>query len=468
MLGTDRSVTTRADVLVAGAGPAGLFAALGVLATDSSARVLVIDAGRDIDERRHETHPGSRRDLISGIGGAGLFSDGKLCLDLEVGGALPTSTDRATRRRLLESVAAVFGVRVPTARPHIVDRRTESAGGTGLDLSYYPVVHIGTDHCAAVVRKLRERIRASGGTIMPATRLRHLNGLGGEFAATIESQAGVQDVQANNVVLALGKTGARMQQRLCERLGASIDPVPMYLGLRIEYSQQALAPFFNGLRDPKYKLHLDDGTKVKTHCASDGGFVVPLYYDALPVAGGHAMRDESSGKSSMAILWDGIRGAESYRVARRIMRQTARNSRGRLLVQRLGDYLLHRPSISSVVARSRPSTVRWMAGDVRRVLPESFFGPFELFLCRLAEAYPEILDDDALMFAPAIEWWMNRVETDGNLQTSRTGLYVAGDGGGWSQGIVHSAATGLLAAEGITSRPGVLHTLSGRLSPALA
>lgn len=445
---------TRTDVLVVGAGPAGLFGALGVLSADRDARVLVVDAGRDIEDRRHEADGARPSDLVSGVGGAGLFSDGKLCLDLEVGGALPGSTDRATRRRLLESVAAAFEVQVPSVRPEVVERRARSAGGTGLELSYYPVVHIGTDHCAGVVRTLRERIRGFGGTIAPATRLRELTACGRGFTATVESSSGVRRVQSDKVVLALGKTGARMQQRMCERLGASINPVPMYIGLRIEFPQPTLARFFDGLGDPKYKLHLDDGTKVKTHCAADGGFVVPLYYEGLPLAGGHAMREESSRKSSVAILWDGVRGTDSYRVARRIMQRTARKARGRLAVQRLGDYLLHRPSTPSAIRRARPSTSHWVADDIREILPDSFFGPFELFLCRLAEAYPEIFDDDALMFAPAIEWWMNRVDTDANLQTSHPGLFVAGDGGGWSQGIVHSAATGLLAAEGIIG-PGV-------------
>ncbi len=64
---------------------------------------------------------------------------------------------------------------------------------------------------------------------------------------------------------------------------------------------------------------------------------------------------------------------------------------------------------------------------------------------------PGILSENTVLYAPSIEWWMNNIEiVNIHMETSIKGLYVCGDGSGWSQGIVHSAATGILAAEGIT------------------
>ncbi|HEX9966438.1 MAG TPA: FAD-dependent oxidoreductase, partial [Solirubrobacterales bacterium] len=103
---------TGLETLIVGAGPAGLFAALS-LAASGERDVVLIDAGPDIAERRrdsdiHRNSGGGHPDYESGVGGAGLFSDGKLCLSLDVGGHLETAVDANERSRLLAQIEGVF------------------------------------------------------------------------------------------------------------------------------------------------------------------------------------------------------------------------------------------------------------------------------------------------------------------------------------------------------------------------
>jgi len=154
------------------------------------------------------------------------------------------------------------------------------------------------------------------------------------------------------------------------------------------------------------------------------------------------------------MLWDGVRWAEdSYRGAMKLMAAIGGYTGGGLLVQTLSDYRRGIASSEASICGIPLSNPACKPGDVRDFLPPEYFEKMEAFLERLARLAPRILCEETVLFAPSIEWWMRRVEVRGpHLETSCPGIYVCGDGSGWSQGIVHSAATGLLVAEGISGR----------------
>lgn len=439
----------RREIVVVGAGPAGLFAAFGILAT-SSADLLLVDAGRDLEQRRRGSRDAAD-DLVTGVGGAGLFSDGKLCLSLGVGGELGTITTRDTRERLLRAVAQVFSA------DHLLNGPSPSSvqsdyGAPTLEFTHYPVFHVGTDHCAERIRAVRDTVRTLGGEIRTQWRLQKVLRRSGGFLLAFENEDGhITHVLSQRVVLALGKVGAKLEERLCRDLGAAATAVPMYVGLRLETDVSSAHPLFRQAEDPKFKLYFADGSKIKTHCAAEGGEVLPLYYGGLPLAGGHADRSRSSGRTSVSVLWNGIRGVvDTFEAAQELMARSAGLAGGRLLAQRLCDLLRSRPSTDRDVSRCQPTTGDWSAGDLRKALPHEFFVRFDALLEALCRTAPALMSDRTVLFAPAVEWWMSRIVTNDHLQTGVPGLYVAGDGAGWSQGIVHAAATGLLVAEDVT------------------
>lgn len=458
-------VQTRWDTIIVGAGPAGLFSALSLVA-GGARNVLLIDAGPDVEARRRlEGGAGdASAHYEAGIGGAGLFSDGKLSYSLEVGGHLETELDDGQRSDLVDQIKRVFDHLLDAeddtslqdgVTPEQIAACERDARAAGLAFRYYPVSHIGTDRCADVIVSLRNRLGDHGVAVRADSQLVDLqiDPSSGQKVASVRCDGKTYALRANSVILAMGKIGALQQSRLCDSLGLQRGSQPIYLGVRLETTADAMLPLFATSRDPKYSMALDGDTKIKTHCASTNGEVIALNYDGLPLAGGHNYSYAVSQRSGFSILWDGLQvGDGAFAVARDIMHRAKDLAGSRLLVQSVADYRSRRMSTSRSLWDTPLTCRKSVPGDLRRVLPAEFFDHADAFLERL-EALAPGFTDDAVMYAPAIEWWMPRLALDGQrMQTSLPGVYACGDGSGWSQGIVHAAATGMLAACAITGR----------------
>jgi uncharacterized FAD-dependent dehydrogenase len=457
-----RRPTSEWGVVIVGAGPAGLFAALSSAAAGTE-RILLVDAGPDVDDRRRASglsrevgwgHP----DYERGIGGAGLFSDGKLCLSLDVGGHLEQSLSADSRVRLLGQIEAVF--RQLISDPFVgrseegeeLDRWRKRAAAAGLNFKHYPVAHIGTDRCGDIIVRLRSLLESAGVTIWPRTELLDLSvQADGVKRVELNRDDESWNVSTRQVVLAMGKVGARRQAQLCRQLGSAIESQAIYVGARFETDAKALAPLFEITKDPKYSVTLADGSRVKTHCASEQGEVIPLSYEGLPLAGGHNYFDAVTARSGFSVLWDGLdHGGNPYRAAERIMRQAQHLGAGRLVAQRLVDFAAGRPSRQEDLECLDLTCSSAAAGDLREILPLQFFAAMDELLGRLERLVPGIVSEGSVAYAPAIEWWMERIDVDEQFQLrTAPGIAACGDGSGWSQGIVHAAATGLLAAAGL-------------------
>lgn len=443
------------DVLVVGAGPAGLAAAWRIRQR-SQLRVFLIDAGDDIYHRlaRRQSRSADQDHLVSGVGGAGLFSDGKLCLSLDVGGDLPAQVSTRQKRVLLSQVKALMQGALCSKTQHPVHGNFEPSMTSLGDLQHldYPVLHIGTDRAGEQIRHLCNELRRAGVTLMPRCRLLDIERNRLNFRAAVEKDGELTSIQSRFVVLALGKVGAAVQAELCRGMQINIAPQPMDIGVRLETDANSVSDVFRRGGDQKFKMFFSDKSRIKTHCVAAGGDILRLSYNGLPLAGGHSFSDAGGGRTSFSLLWNGIRSnTHSYDEAARIMRRVADVSGGKLLVQTLHDYRRGIASSVADVARCRMSLQDWTAGDLRSVLPTEYFHRLDAFLDELSIISPGVASETSVLCAPAIEWWMSRVHTDANMRTAVPGLYVAGDGAGWSQGIVQAAATGLLAANGVVA-----------------
>jgi len=145
-----------ADVVIIGAGPAGIFAALELLRLKPGIEIEIVEQGRSIQARsRHG------QDILQGWGGAGAFSDGKLTFSAEVGGTLAKLVSEAELMPMLDYIDSIYGSYADTGAMFTADnldwiaRKATLAG-----LIYVPtrVRHIGTENCYTILKCMQDEL----------------------------------------------------------------------------------------------------------------------------------------------------------------------------------------------------------------------------------------------------------------------------------------------------------------------
>ncbi len=255
-----RDVRNSDPVIIVGAGPAGLFAAL--RAVELGVKPIVIERGKDVRTRRRDLAAINKDGTVNpdsnycfGEGGAGTYSDGKL---------YTRSKKRGDIRRIMEILVAHGATEEILVDAH---------------------PHIGTNKLPLLVSKLRESILESGGEILFDTRVEDLILERDEIKGVI-THLGDQ-IRGLGVILATGHS-ARDVFHLLDRRKVLIEAKPFALGVRIEHGQNLIdrIQYHCGMdRDPylpasSYSLvqQTDFGGKqrgVFSFCMCPGGFVVP-------------------------------------------------------------------------------------------------------------------------------------------------------------------------------------------------
>ena len=449
------------DVIIVGAGPAGLFAANELA---GQLRVLVVDEGSGIAERscpmeavalcRH-CSPCS---ILCGVGGAGTFSDGILNLRPDVGGDLQALTGSAEEAwRLVEMVDRVFLrygapqqlIDPPRFEVEALERKAASVGARFIEIRQR---HIGTDKAPAVMGAFESDLRRRGVEFMLRTRVTDLIVESGRCAG-VRTEAG--EIRAERVLAAPGRVGAGWLREMVKKHGIAARHGPLDLGVRVEVPAVTMDPVTKINRDPKFHIRTksyDDF--VRTFCCNERGYVVKEDYGDFVATNGHSRTDRASENTNFAFLvqislTEPVQDTTEY--GRYIARMATNIGGGRPILQRMGDLRRGRRSTAQRVERSRvrPTLSDVTPGDISMALPHRVVVDILEGLETLDRIIPGVAADSALLYAPEVKFYGMRLEVGRDMRTSLGGLYAAGDGAGLSRDIVKAAATGVLAARGI-------------------
>jgi len=218
---TLESMKMKHDVLIIGAGPAGMFASYELSEKDLD--ILVVDKGKDIDERTED-------DIMSGIGGAGTYSDGTVNLRPDIGGNLRdyTKNDRDAWKLIeyIEEILSNHGMpeakKEDSEQEEKLRRRAASVGAR-----FFPIrqAHIGSDKAPAVISSFKEELEERGVSFRTETEVKELIIEDGECKGAITS--GGEEIRAKSIVLAPGRVGIDWVQDLTDRLPLKADFAPI-------------------------------------------------------------------------------------------------------------------------------------------------------------------------------------------------------------------------------------------------
>ena len=454
------------DVVVVGAGPAGIFAAL-ELAEKTDLNVLILDKGYDLDQRKC---PASRGigcincepcHLLSGWGGAGAFSDGKLTISADVGGWL---SDYCGRRKLIELINYVDSIYLKFGAPkHLygtdIDRIEDlkrRASLAGLRLIPQKLRHIGTGRCAEVLRRMKRHLEGKV-DIRLNTEVSHFLVKGGRVRGVKTSEG--EEIMANYVIAAPGRSGAEWLKREMQSFGLKTLNNPVDVGVRVEVLASVMEELTEVLYDPKliyYSKAFDD--KVRTFCVTPYGEVITESYDGIITVNGQSYAEKKTENTNFAILVS-TSFTEPFKEPIAYGKSLARLTNllsGGVIIQRLGDLEAGRRSTKERIMRSvvTPTLKSATPGDLSFAIPYRYLTDIREMLLALDRIAPGIYSKHTLLYGVEVKFYSSRLELNRHLETKIRNLFTIGDGAGITRGLVQSSASGVIVAQEIMRREG--------------
>lgn len=450
------------DVIIVGAGPAGIFTAL-ELCDKSDLRVLILDRGKDIHERTH-----SKGSILFGWGGAGAFSDGKLTFSTETGGWLKDYVDEKKLKGLIQEVEKIyikFGAPTKTYGDDedAISDISRKASMAELRLIPSRIRHLGTDQCPQLLKKMRQEINGKVEIMMEKTVSNLL--VQGEGVKGIRTVDG-EEILAKYVVVAPGRGGADWLRQEANRLGLRTINNPVDIGVRVEVPAVVMNHLTDVLYESKftyYSKSFDD--KVRTFCVCPKGFVVTEHLDDVITVNGHSYEAKTSENTNFAVLAS-TSFTEPFKEPVAYGKYIAKLANllvGGVIVQRLGDLEMGRRSTPERMSRGivKPTLEDAKPGDLSFALPGRYLIDVKEMLNALNKIASGVYSRHTLLYGVEVKFYSSRLELNEVLETRVRNLFTAGDGAGITRGLVQSSTSGLMVAREILRRTGHLpHSLN--------
>lgn len=443
------------DVVIIGAGPAGLFAAWKLVG--SKLKVGVVDEGKEPLKRNPEKNPS---DAIFGVGGAGAYSDGKLNLTHKIGGS-PSDLKRSAQevQKLIDSVDSTlmkFGIpkKCSGVNGAELEELKRKANKEGIEFVAGKQKHIGTDEVRKVIDKFYKWLKKKGIVFLLETKVEGIKRKESAFLLNTNKQT----IECSYLVCAPGRGNAYWLREELKRIGVKTMYGPIDVGVRIEFPAGIYEKVKKVMYDAKFRLYTETyDDMVRTFCTNPNGFISIEKFKDFVLVNGHAEKSKKSPNTNLALLvrillTDPVEDSTKY--ARSIARLSYTIGGGKPILQRYKDLKKGRRSTWERVNKSpiKPTFTDVTPGDISMALPQRIVQDVIEALEKLNRVIPGIASETTLIYAPEIKFYDTRYEANAALETNIPNLFIAGDASGFSRGIVYAAVTGIITAGGISEK----------------
>ena len=441
------------EVIIIGGGPAGIFAAL-ELSQASDLNILLIEKGEDIDKRCN---------LVSGLGGAGAFSDGKLTLSPEVGGRLKDYLGVSDTKALIKHVDDIY-LRFGASDKIYgigdeVDEWRSKAHLAGLRLVPVPLRHLGTECCRSVLKAMRDYLisRVEFKLGVTASKVIIDNG----EVKGIETEAGDR-FDSHYLILAPGREGADWLSKESKRLNLTTHNNPIDVGVRVEVPLAVMEKLTDALYEAKLEFiskSFDD--RVRTFCMCPGGEVIMESTggcDPVTTVNGHSYANRSSSNTNFAVLVSTTFTKPFHEPIAygKYLAGLANILSGGVLVQRLGDLMEGQRSTPARIEQGllQPTLNSATPGDLSFALPYRHLTGILEMLQAMDKLTPGVASPHTLLYGVEVKFYSCRPQLSSSLETEVSNMFATGDGAGVSRGLIQASASGVVAAREILRRSG--------------
>ena len=461
------------DVVVVGAGPAGIFTCYELSLKMPNLKVLLVDKGLDIYARRCpilekkiDKCPENREgvsgcypscSITSGFGGAGAYSDGKFNITSEFGGWMTEYVEKDVVEELINYVDAInlqHGATLKITDPTTKKvKEIEKRGlASGLKLLRAKVRHLGTEENLDILKSIYEHLNKN-------IDMRYKT----EVTDIIVENGSVKGVYlngdkiySNRVVVVPGRDGAAWLTEMCKkydipRLANHVD-----IGVRVETNDEIMEEINEHLYEGKFIFRSSVGTSVRTFCSNPSGHVVVENHSGTMIVNGHSYRDLALGSknTNFALLVShpfSVPFNQPNEFAKQVSRLANMLSNGGVIVQKYGDIKRGRRTTYKRLKEGfvTPTLKEAVPGDLGLVLPYNTMKSIIEMIEVLDNITPGIASDHTLFYGVESKFYSARPQINEHFESPIKGLYFGGDGAGITRGLAQAGANGIWIARHI-------------------
>ena len=457
------------DVAIIGAGPAGLFCAYELKEKNPKLKVALIDKGHRAETRMCPMKVNGGKcvnckvcQILSGYGGAGTFSDGKLNFIPKLGKSdLFKYMSQSEAYKLIDDTEEIFTKfkMDSDVYPSNMDEANEikkEVAKTGARLLVIKQKHLGSDKLPGYIKDFTDYLENKDVDIYENSNVEDIiSKKEDEHELVIENK---ENIIAKNVVVAPGRTGAKWIQELADKYNIPYTSQSIEIGVRVEVRKEILEDITNVIYDPTIFIKTDTYTdEIRTFCTNPGGFVAKENYYGFICVNGHSLKEIKSNNSNFAFiskvgLTEPVTNTRLY--GESIARIANTLGDGKPIIQSLRDLKKGRRSEWKRINKGfiEPTLKDCVAGDLSLVLPHRIVTNILEGLEKLDKIIPGVNNDETLLYGPEIKFFSNEIDTNNKFKLDNYNIYFVGDGAGKAGNIVTAAATGLVAARDILER----------------
>lgn len=456
-------------VIIIGTGPAGLCAALeliklGVPGSD----IVMLESGPDVSRRIQVRKKGKDEYSTTGLGGAGLFSDGKLAYfrkewplfpdDKEIVGmweALPNNdiTEEETLElyRYAFDIYAEQGITIKKGDilTDEIKKLRNKFKKVDVHFEYYESRQIAAEDLPVLISRMYEKLQLAGVTILFDS---HVTTLIHQSDGTKSISTSKEEYNCEKLIIAVGKRGMRWLIKKAKSLHIQTIFRPIAIGVRVEVPKEVMDPFTKVHRDIQLIKKIDKNTTVQTFCTCSGGIVSKCdYEDNLFVLGGYTSETLTKNTNFALLVKQNLPDIDAFEYGQSIIRTANILGNGEPVVQLLGDLKMNRSTSKKDLEKNPVKTTlsSYTPGNISQAFPKKVITSLLATLEAFGKVMRGVNNDSTIVSAPCLEFCYHKVVVSKTMETNIPGIYVAGDVSGYESGIIPASASGILAARGI-------------------
>ncbi|WP_027626092.1 NAD(P)/FAD-dependent oxidoreductase [Clostridium lundense] len=462
------------DLIIVGAGPAGIFTALEITKMRPEISVLIVDKGRSIEKRNCPARATGKCvncdpcGITFGWSGAGAFSDGKLSLSPEVGGRILEYFSENEAKDLIkycDDIYLDFGANktVYGLNNENTDKIKYEASKHNIRLVECPVRHLGTELAYDVLKGMYHHLIHNTNTdFCELTEVKEIIIEDKEITGVLlKNKEGIKSIASDYVVVAPGRGGAEWLSQEARRLNLKTTNNAVDIGVRVEVPNSIMDHLTKDLYEAKLVYYSDTfENKVRTFCMNPGGVVSEEHYEGdIAVVNGHSYSEKElrTDNTNFAVLVS-TTFTEPFNqpidYGKYIAKLGNMLTGGGIMVQRLGDLLNGRRTDYSRLSKSTtiPTMKSAVPGDLSFVLPQRHLTAIVEALRAFDKIAPGLYSKNTLLYGVEVKFYSSKFETNNKFETSIKNLYTIGDGAGITRGLMQASVTGVVVARDINKK----------------